>query len=55
MEQSPWEADSCSAGQEIPRLFGTWNFITVFTRSPPPPPPLSCSGGSGYFFLHPIY
>jgi len=32
IKQSPsWEADSHSASQEIPRLYGTWKFITVFT------------------------
>jgi len=32
MEQSPsWEADSHSAGQEIPRLLWGPPFITVFT------------------------
>jgi len=33
MKQSPQEADTHSAGQEIPRLLWTRKFITVFTRA----------------------
>jgi hypothetical protein len=34
MEQSPsWEANTHSARQEIPRLYGTRRFITVFTKA----------------------
>jgi len=34
MEQSPYrKANSHSAGQSIPCLYGTRNFITVFTRA----------------------
>jgi len=33
MKQSPSEASSRSAGQEIPRFYGTWSFITVFARA----------------------
>jgi len=33
-EQSPsWEANSHSGSQEIPRLYGTRRFITVFPRA----------------------
>jgi hypothetical protein len=32
MKQSNCEAKSHSAGQEIFRFYGTWNFITVFTK-----------------------
>jgi hypothetical protein len=52
-EQSPsWEVNWFSASQEIPRIYGTRNFITLLTsapplslswarslQSPPPPPP----------------
>ena len=31
MEHSPWEASQFSASQEIPALYGTWRFITMFT------------------------
>jgi len=33
MEQSPWEANSRSANEDIPRLYGIRRFITVFTRA----------------------
>jgi hypothetical protein len=34
VEESPsWEADIRSAGKEIPRLYGTRKFITVFTKA----------------------
>jgi hypothetical protein len=33
MELSPsWEAANCVATQELPSSYGTWRFITVFTR-----------------------
>jgi hypothetical protein len=33
MELSPsWEAANCAATQELPAFYGTWRFITVFTR-----------------------
>jgi hypothetical protein len=32
-EQSLWKTDSCLAGQEIPHLYGTQSFITMFTRA----------------------
>jgi len=33
MEQNPsWEANSHSASQKVP-VYGTWRFITMFTRA----------------------
>jgi len=33
MEQSPWEADSHSASQDIPRFFEIRSLITAFTNA----------------------
>jgi hypothetical protein len=34
VEESPfWEANRFSASQEIPAFYGTWRFITAFTRA----------------------
>jgi hypothetical protein len=30
---SSWEANNCLTTQEIPKLYGSWWFITVFTRT----------------------
>jgi hypothetical protein len=32
MEQNPsWEANSCTVGEEISDLCGTWKYVTLFT------------------------
>jgi hypothetical protein len=48
MEQSPcWETDNRSAGQKFPTFYGTWRFVTMFTRAYHCPEP---EGGSWFQF-----